>query len=205
MPAMLVYATLRLALLPLALLSVPALQTAAAADDTRLVEQQNPNLSPKQHLDDLFTALRRQRDPDQAAGIAEQIKLEWSQSGSATVDLLMQWATKAIAEKRNAAAFDFLDQVIALKPRYVEGWNQRATLNYALGDYNKSMADIEQVLRLEPRHFGALAGMAAIFSENGKDQQTLEIWQRFLAIYPANRAAQQQVDQLSEKLAGSRT
>ncbi|WFS00011.1 hypothetical protein [Rhizobium tumorigenes] len=204
MPAMFVRALLRSTLLLPVLLAASVPQM-AAADDARIVEQQNESVSPKQRLDDLFTALKRQHDPDQAAGIANQIKVEWSQSGSATVDLLMQWAAKAIAEKRNAAAFDFLDQVIALKPRYVEGWNQRATLNYALGDYNKSMADIEQVLRLEPRHFGALAGMAAILTENGKDQQTLEIWQRFLAIYPANRAAQQQTDQLSEKLAGSRT
>jgi tetratricopeptide (TPR) repeat protein len=177
----------------------------AAADDSRIVEQPDPGVSPRQHLDDMFTALRRQHDPDQAAGIVNQIKAEWMNSGSATVDLLMQWAAKAIAEKRNAAAYDFLDQVIALKPDYVEGWNQRATLNYALGDYNKSMADIEQVLRIEPRHLGALAGMAAIFSENGKDAQTLEIWQRFLTIYPASRAAQDQVEKLTEKLAGSRT
>ncbi|MET0747300.1 MAG: hypothetical protein ABWY49_03840 [Rhizobium sp.] len=191
--------------LPLLVLLSTAVPHQATADDSRIVEQADAGVSPKQHLDDLFTALRRQHDPDQAAGIASQIKIEWSRSGSATVDLLMQWAAKAVADKRNPAAYDFLDQVIALKPDYVEGWNQRATLSYALGDYNKSMADIEQVLRLEPRHFGALAGMAAIFSENGKDEQTLKIWQRFLAIYPASRAAQQQVDQLTEKLAGSRT
>lgn len=204
MSAMRFFALCRSALPLVALLSAAAPQL-AAADDSRIVEQQDPSVSPKQHLDDLFTALRRQHDPDQAASIANQIKMEWSQSGSATVDLLMQWAAKAVVDKRNPAAFDFLDQVIALKPDYVEGWNQRATLNYALGDYNKSMADIEQVLRIEPRHFGALAGMAAIFSENGKDEQTLKIWQRFLTIYPASRAAQQQVDKLTEKLAGSRT
>ena len=204
MPVMRFFALCRFALTLLSLMSA-AIPQMAAADDLRVVEQQNPGVSPKQHLDDLFTALRRQHDPDQAASIANQIKVEWSQSGSATVDLLMQWAAKAIADKRNPAAFDFLDQVIALKPDYVEGWNQRATLNYALGDYNKSMADIEQVLRLEPRHFGALAGMAAIFSENGKDLQTLRIWERFLAIYPASHAAQDQVNKLTEKLAGSRT
>ena len=204
MPAMLVFALRLFIPLMLAMLATVAPQV-AAAEDTRIVEQQDPAASPEKRLDALFTALRRQHDPDQAASIANQIKIEWSQSGSATVDLLMQWAGKAIAEKRNAAAFDFLDQVIALQPRYVDGWNQRATLNYALGDYNKSMADIEQVLRIEPRHFGALAGMAAIFSENGKDQQALDVWQRFLAIYPASRAAQQQVDQLTEKLAGTRT
>lgn len=204
MPAMLFCASRRFALSILLALLASA-PYPAAAEDARPAGQQDVSASPKQHIDDLFMALKRERDPDKAAAIANQIKLAWESSGSATVDLLMQWANQAISDKRNPAAFDFLDQVIALKPDYAEGWNRRATLNYALGDYRKSMADIEQVLRLEPRHFGALAGMAAILGENGKDRQTLEVWQRLLAVYPASRAAQQQVDQLTEKLAGSRT
>lgn len=209
MPAMRIFALLR-SVLPILLVLTAAAPYPAMADDSAAGENKNPNaaapsVSPKQQLDDLFTALKRQRDPEQANIIADQIRMEWSDSGSATVNLLMQWADKAIEEKRNAAALDFLDQVIALKPDYAEGWNRRATLNYAMGDYRKSMEDINQVLRIEPRHFGALAGMAAILSETGNDQLTLEAWQRFLDIFPANRAAQEQVNTITEKLAGSRT
>ncbi|TCR91614.1 tetratricopeptide repeat protein [Rhizobium sp. BK376] len=184
-------------------LTVPSF---AAADDSKPAEQQQgADTTPKQRLDQLFADLKRERDPERANIIADQIRMEWADSGSATINLLMQWADKAIAEKRNAAAYDFLDQAIALKPDYAEAWNRRATLNYALGDYRKSMEDIDQVLRIEPRHFGALAGMAAILGDSGNDQVTLKAWERFLEIFPANRAAQQQVDTLSEKLAGSRT
>ncbi|MBM7050251.1 MULTISPECIES: hypothetical protein [Rhizobium] len=208
MPAMRVFALSYLALPILLVLS--AAPHMAMADGSSIVERKDPgdssgSLSPKQRLDNLFTALKRQRDPDQASLIADQINTELSDSGSATINLLMQWADKAIQEKRNAAAMDFLDQVIALKPDYVEGWNRRATLNYAIGDYRKSMEDINQVLRIEPRHFGALAGMAAILSERGNDELTLKAWERFLEIYPANRSAQEQADKLSEKIAGNRT
>jgi tetratricopeptide (TPR) repeat protein len=204
MPAMRFFALSRSAL-PILLLLFSASPHQALATEPAAVEQKDPDASPKQRLDDLFVALKRQRDPDQAKTISDQIRAEWADSGSATVNLLMQWAIKAVAEKRNAAALDFFDQVIALKPDYVEGWNQRATLNYAMGDYARSMADINQVLRIEPRHFGALAGMAAILSETGKDELTLKVWQRFLEIYPADRGAQEQVTKLSEKLAGSPT
>jgi tetratricopeptide (TPR) repeat protein len=204
MPAMRFFALSRSAL-PIIILLMSASPHLATAAEQPAVEQKDPDASPKQRLDDLFTALRRQRDPDQAKMIAEQIRVELADSGSATVNLLMQWATKAVAEKRNAAALDFFDQVIALKPDYVEGWNQRATLNYAMGDYARSMEDINQVLRIEPRHFGALAGMAAILTETGKDQLALKAWERFLEVYPADRAAQDQVNTLSEKLAGSPT
>src|SRR3546814_6891728 len=58
----------------------------------------------------LFDALKRERDVGKARGIASRITSEWNDSGSATVNLLMQWAANAITDKRNAAALDFLDQ-----------------------------------------------------------------------------------------------
>ncbi|OWK23854.1 hypothetical protein [Rhizobium gallicum] len=193
------------AALPLALGFLAPAFPAAAAEKEVIVDQSDANSSPKQHLDNLYAQLKRERDPDKAGGIAEEIRLEWNNSGSATVNLLMQWADKAIEEKRSPAALDFLDQAIALKPDYAESWNRRATLNYAMGNYRKSMSDIEHVLDLEPRHFGALSGLATILNMSGNDQLTLKAWERFLEVYPANRAAQQQANTLSEKLAGSRT
>lgn len=209
MPAMRVFALSYLAL-PILLALTASAPHAALADEPNPVEKRNAGdssgtLSPKQQLDNLFTALKRQRDPDQASLIADQINAELSDSGSATINLLMQWADKAIQEKRNAAAMDYLDQVISLKPDYVEGWNRRATLNFAIGDYRKAMEDINQVLHIEPRHFGALAGMAAMLTERGNDAQALRVWDRFLEVYPANRSAQEEAGKLSEKLAGSRT
>jgi tetratricopeptide (TPR) repeat protein len=155
--------------------------------------------------DTLYEALKRERDPVKARGIAGQIMSDMNGSGSPTVDLLMQWAAAAIKEKRNAAALDFLDQVTVLDPAYPEGWNRRATLHYAMGETRKSMADIAEVLRREPRHIGALAGMAAILTESGKDQLAIKAWQRYLDVYPADRDAQEAVAKLSEKLSGNRT
>ncbi len=156
-------------------------------------------------VDTLFDALKRERNPDKARGIASQIIADLNDSGSATVNLLMQWSATAIKEKRNAAALDFLDQVTVLDPAFAEGWNRRATLHYTMGNPRKSMADIAEVLKREPRHFGALAGMAGILTEAGKDELALKAWQDYLAVYPADRDAQEAVTKLSEKLAGNRT
>ena len=160
---------------------------------------------PANSLDPLFDALRRERDPDKARGIASQIASDMSESGSATVNLLMQWSADAIKEKRNAAALDFLDRVTLLDPAYPEGWNRRATLHYTMGNARKAMADIAEVLKREPRHFGALAGMAGILMEADKDELALKAWEDYLAIYPADREAQEAVTKLSEKIAGNRT
>lgn len=156
-------------------------------------------------VDALLTELKRERDPEAANRLTEDLMETWNDSDSATVDLLMQWALTAAAEKRNAAALDFLDQAIVLKPDFVGAWNQRATLHYTMGNYKKAVSDINRVLALEPRHFGALAGLAAILSERGSEEMALKAWERYLEIYPADRQAQEIVTKLSEKLAGSRT
>ncbi len=161
--------------------------------------------TPKQRLDALFSDLKKERDADKARELANQIRMEWQDSGSATVNLLMQWADKAIADNKQPAALDILDQVITLAPSYVEGWNRRATLHYMMGNYRKSMSDINHVLSLEPRHFGALTGMAEILGSAGKDELALRAWEQLLAIYPADRKAQERLGELTEKLAGSKT
>ena len=158
-----------------------------------------------QRLDTLFAELKKTSDADKAKDIADRIRFEWQDSGSASVNLLMQWAAKAAESNKQAVALDLYDQAIALAPDYVEGWNQRATLHYQMGNYRKSMSDINRVLMLEPRHFGALAGMAAILSASGKDELALRAWEQFLAVYPADRKAQEQFGEIEEKLAGNRT
>jgi len=155
-------------------------------------------------LDSLFADLKRERDDRQARRISERIWAKWRDSGSATANLLMQWADKAVSDKKNGLALDLLDQVVVLMPDYAEGWNRRATLNYAMGRHAKSMSDISRVLALEPRHFGAISGMAAILAASGNDELELRAWEQVLEIYPANRQAQTRLGELADKLAGSR-
>lgn len=156
----------------------------------------------EQRLDQLFSDLKHARSPKSAELVAGRIWNEWNRSGSASVDLMMQWSQKAIEEKKFDVALDFLDQVVTLQPRYAEGWNRRATAHFLMKNYAKSMADIEQTLELEPRHFGALSGIAQIMTETGRKQAALDAWQRVLDLYPMLRNAQDHVSKLAEELAG---
>lgn len=155
-------------------------------------------------LDTLFAELKRERNEKAAERIAVRIGEEWSHSGSASVDLMMQWSQQAIEAKRFDVALDFLDQIVTLSPKYAEGWNRRATVHYLMDNYRKSMVDIERTLELEPRHFGALSGMAQILASTDHKELALKAWQRVLDIYPMMRSAQGQVSKLSEELAGER-
>lgn len=153
-------------------------------------------------LDGLFDQLAKTRDQKRAERISSRIWEEWQTSDSRSIDLLTTWARSASGRKRFGAALDLLDQVIALRPDYAEGFNQRATLHYMMQSYGKSISDIERTLALEPRHYGALSGLASIFEQIGDKERALETWYRVLAIYPALKNAQDAVIRLEEELTG---
>ncbi|UVK56507.1 hypothetical protein DBIPINDM_003119 [Mesorhizobium sp. AR02] len=159
-------------------------------------------MTKQARLDKLFSDLKRERNEKAAERIAGNIWSEWFQSGSASIDLMMLWSQKAMDNQKFGVALDFLDQVVTLQPTYAEGWNRRATVHFMMKNYGKSMADIDRTLQLEPRHFGALSGLAQIMALTGHKQSALEAWQKVLAIYPMMRSAQDQVATLSEELAG---
>ena len=158
--------------------------------------------SPKDKLDGLFADLKRERNENAAQRIAGRIGQEWNRSGSASVDLMMGWAQKAAEAKKFDVALDFLDQIVTIDPTYAEGWNRRATVHFMMQNYAKSMADIERTLELEPRHFGALVGMAQIMKDGDNKELALRAYQRVLDIYPMMRSAQNDVSTLSDELAG---
>ncbi len=177
---------------------------ALAQDTTADAEEAKPAVikSKSERLDAYFIELKREPEPASARRIADRIWAEWRTSDSATANQLMEWANEAIRDKRYFTALDLLDQVTVLMPGYAEGWNRRATLHYMMDNHAKSMADINIVLQLEPRHFGALMGMASILSAAGSDEAALGTYLKVLEVYPAMREAQERVGELSEELAG---
>lgn len=170
--------------------------------DKAAEEPAKPELTHEQKLDEMFAELKRERNEKAAQRISSRIWQEWNRSGSSSIDLMMGWAKSAMDEKKYDVALDFLDQVTVLDPKYPEVWNRRATLHAMMNNFGKSMADIEQTLELEPRHFGALSGMAQIMQARGSKELALSAYQRVLDIYPMDRNAQNQVSELSEDLAG---
>jgi len=155
-------------------------------------------------LDGLFLQLARTPDSKLAGRISTRIWEAWQTSDSRSVDLLTTWARTASGGRRFHVALDLLDQVVALRPNYAEGFNQRATLHFMMENYGKSIVDIERTLALEPRHYGALVGLATIFERLGEKDRALKTWYRVLAVYPAMTNAQDSVVRLEEELAGNR-
>ena len=185
-------------------LPLPGMAVIAHAADGQPPAVAESAPSPAKTIDTLFASLKKERNAVKARSIANQIASEWNDSGSATINLLMQWAGEAADEKRNAAAYDFLDQVILLDPDYVQAPYRRAMVHFADGDARKAMADINLTLEREPRYFPALASLANILEASGREELALKAWEQYLALYPADKDARKEAVDLSEKLAGTR-
>src|SRR4029079_13209202 len=95
-----------------------------------------------------------------------------------------------------------LSAIVKVKPDYVEAWNRRATIHYMKKDYGRALNDIREVLRREPRHFGALAGLGLIMQDIGDNRQALEVYRRALNLYPRIERIPDLVKTLQEKVEG---
>ena len=170
----------------------------------KLDKSAEPKAKKADSLDQLFSKLKKERRPKIAKRLSKRIWAKWFKSDSASIDLLTGWARKAMNEKKYAVALDLLDQVTTLKPGYAEGWNQRATLHYFMQNYGKSLQDVERVLALEPRHFGALSGMGLIFQAFDQKERALAAWYKVLEVYPAMTSAQKAVIHLEDEITAKR-
>lgn len=167
-----------------------------------MAPQQSPAAARQRVLDELFARLRAAADIDEAKGVAAAIERVWLQSRSDTANLLMQRVLVSLKDQNYPIALALLDKIVALEPDWAEAWNQRATTRFLAGDADGAMADIGQVVRLEPRHFGALAGMGMILQRAGFDKRALQMFNMALAIYPLQPELRRTVEKLTLDIEG---
>jgi tetratricopeptide (TPR) repeat protein len=157
---------------------------------------------PTRNLDFLFEALKIAPDETTAKEIEQRIWALWFVSPSDTANLLMARVRVAIEAKDLDLALKLLNALIKIRPDYVEAWNRRATIYFMKNDYGKSIADIREVLKREPRHFGALTGLGVILEEIGDDRHALEVFRRAVEVYPRIERVPDLIKTLQEKVEG---
>ena len=153
-------------------------------------------------LDALHARLKAADDHDDAKGVAVAIERVWLRSGSDTADLLMARATAAMAGHDMKTAEALLDSIVALEPGWAEGWNKRAMLRFNGDNIDGAMSDLEHVLKIEPRHFVALAGLGAILHKSGLDKRALDAYRRALDLYPQQPDIRKSVEKLQIEVEG---
>ncbi len=95
-------------------------------------------------------------------------------------------------------AVEIFTEVIDLDPSWAEAWNKRATVLYMMGEFEKSQNDIDEVLKLEKRHFGALAGQGLVNIKLQNYEKALRSYEEAIKIYPSMNSPKIMIKQLKE-------
>jgi len=77
-----------------------------------------------------------------------------------------------------------LDELIREAPAFAEAHNQRAIWFFKRGEFSRAIEDCESVLRMNPYHFGAAAGMGQCLLKLNRPQAALRAFRQALAINP---------------------
>jgi len=143
-------------------------------------------------LDDADPAVR-----DLAAAATWQI---WSRSGDPAIDKLFARGTAQMEAAALEDALATFSAIVRKKPAFAEGWNKRATVLFLLGRFEESLKDCDQVLKRNPKHFGALSGAGQIHLQLGNPERALDYFRRALAVNPNLSGAAEIVPVLEEML-----
>ena len=157
--------------------------------------------TPAQILDRLFSELA---DPanDNWQYTEQNIWIQWSKSGSPAMDLLLERGRQAMATGDYAGAIEHLTALIDHDPEFAEGWNARATAYFQAGLFGPSIEDVRHVLLLNPRHFGAMAGLGMMLEDIDKPRDALAAYEAARAIHPRQPGVLDAIARLHKQLDG---
>ena len=161
-------------------------------------------------LNELFNQLKNNNDVTLAFEVEKKIWEIWSihpsnnRKGYRLTELLAQ-GSLLIAKQELNKAYEIFSQIILADPNWPEAWNKRATVLYMLGRYQESQEDINEVLKLEKRHFGALSGQGLVQTELKNYEKAINSYIEVQKIYPAMQAPKVMIPRLKELIKGQST
>jgi tetratricopeptide (TPR) repeat protein len=149
-------------------------------------------------MTDLPAMARALRDPDPLVRAFTESAMwsVWSRSGDADVDGLFAVGVEQMSQRALGAAADTFTHVIQRRPEFAEGWNKRATVYYLMGEYQKSLADCDEVMTRNPYHWGALSGYGMIYIQLDQPDRALGYLEKALAVNPNLQSVAQTIEML---------
>lgn len=190
---------MRGALIALALLILPV---GAEAQSPRAAQAAEAR---RAEIDRLFEMLKAAPDEAAAAMVEERLRTLWAEAASPATVLLLRRGARNLASRSYEEAVEDYDAALILAPESAEAWHQRAQAFAAMGDTTAAARDLQEALRLEPRHFGALVTLSRLQEQRGDAAAALRSMEAALALHPHLRGGQERVRELRRKVEGDVT
>ena len=149
----------------------------------------------------LLDKLARAPSAEVAKKIVNNIQEAWINSHKDLSEKqLMSQALSSMDNGNLTKAERELTELIQKNPDFVEAWNKRATVRFFNGDLAGSETDVFEVLSREPRHFGAISGLAMINVHVGALEEAVKAYEMLLDIHPHARDAKRYLPHLKKKI-----
>ena len=150
-------------------------------------------------LDELFEKLKKTNNPMKAKKIEGKIWKLWTTHPSEdSLTNLLAKGSEYMAQNQLTSAHNVFSKAIELDPNWAEAWNKRATVLYLMGNLELSQNDIDMVLKLEKRHFGALSGQGLVQTAMKNYQKAIDSYIEAHKVYPAMETPLMMIERLKE-------
>ena len=149
-------------------------------------------------LDKLFTELKKDNSSS-SPEIAQQIWTLWSTHPTdEKLTSILDEGSRLVQDQKLLRAIDIFTDIIEIDPTWAEAWNKRATVYYMINEFQKSQDDIDKVLELENRHFGALAGQGMVNIKLKNYDKAKLSYQKAQEIFPSMKSSKVMIEQIEE-------
>lgn len=161
---------------------------------------------PKQaETDAMLDALRKAPSEQASAMIEGKLRQAWVNAAGPAAAILIGRGVRNLNNNAEADALDDFEAALTLEPNFTEGFARRAAARVALGEYRAALVDIQEALKREPRHFGALKILSRLAEQRGDLEGALKAWEKVLEIAPRTSGAAERMLELRQKLEGEGT
>ncbi|MEO1536705.1 MAG: tetratricopeptide repeat protein [Pseudomonadota bacterium] len=162
----------------------------------------SPLAAQTDELEALLKGLKT-ADASAAIQIEQRIYEIWSQSGSPSMDLLLERGRAALEAGDSTLAIRHFSALVDHAPQFAEAYNGRATAYFQAGRLGLSLEDIRRTLELNPQHFSAMTGLALILEELGYPEAALEAWREVARFHPNREGLKEAVARLEREVEGA--
>ena len=154
-------------------------------------------------LNQLFDQLKKSNDVSKSLEIEIKIWDIWSTHPTQEkLTLSLAKGSNLMSKGKLLPAYNIFSTIVESEPSWAEGWNKRATVLYLMGRYRDSLKDIDEVLKRESRHFGALSGQGLVQVKLENYEKAIKSYQAAQQIYPSMKTAKIMILQIEELIKG---
>ena len=149
-------------------------------------------------LNQLFIELKVNQSND-AFIVEQEIWKLWSTHPTdMKLTARLEEGAQFVRTQQLSKAIEIFTEVIKLDQNWAEAWNKRATVFYMMGKFKQSQEDIDKVLALEARHFGALAGQGLVNIQLKNYEKAIFSYQQAKEIHPSMQSPEIMIRRIEE-------